>query len=124
SPADGAVLQVVWFDRGPDEPGRLLVMVHHFAVDGVSWRVLVPALADAWRAASAGRDAEPEPVATSFRGWVRRLVEEADQPSRREELEVWRAALGGPDPVIGAGPLDPSLDTYGSAGSVTLRLPA
>ncbi|KOG47318.1 hypothetical protein ADK38_45885, partial [Streptomyces varsoviensis] len=34
APADGVMAQFVWFDRGPHEPGRLLVMVHHFAVDG------------------------------------------------------------------------------------------
>ncbi|MEV0281340.1 non-ribosomal peptide synthase/polyketide synthase [Streptomyces sp. NPDC050610] len=124
SPADGVMVQIVWFDRGPDEPGRLLVMVHHFAVDGVSWRLLVPALADAWRTASTGRDAEPRSVATSFRGWAQRLTEEAQQPSRTAELEQWRGVLDTPDPVIGSGPLDPALDTYGSAGSVTLRLPA
>ncbi len=124
APADGVMAQFVWFDRGPHEPGRLLVMVHHFAVDGVSWRLLLPALADAWRAAAAGREPEPRPVATSFRGWAQRLTEEAQQPSRVAELERWRQVLDAPEPIIGAGPLDPALDTYGTAGSVTLRLPA
>src|SRR5690606_24085706 len=48
SPADAVVAQFVWFDTGPEEPGRLLVVVHHLAVDGVSWRVLLPDLAAAW----------------------------------------------------------------------------
>ncbi|MFF9002044.1 condensation domain-containing protein [Streptomyces achromogenes] len=40
-PAAGVVLRVVWFDAGTDRPGQLLVMLHHFAVDGVSWPVLL-----------------------------------------------------------------------------------
>src|SRR5262249_7295542 len=36
SPAAGVLVQAVWFDAGGSEAGRLLVMVHHLAVDGVS----------------------------------------------------------------------------------------
>ena len=32
------------------DPGRLLLTIHHLAVDGVSWRILVPDLAAAWQA--------------------------------------------------------------------------
>src|SRR5262249_10905129 len=47
-PWAGVMVQLVWFDAGPDAPGRLLVMAHHLAVDGVSWRILVPDLVAAW----------------------------------------------------------------------------
>ena len=36
------------------QPGRLLLTIHHLAIDGVSWRILLPDLAAAW-AAIAGR---------------------------------------------------------------------
>ena len=35
-------------------PGRLLLTIHHLAVDGVSWRILVPDLAAAWAAIARG----------------------------------------------------------------------
>ena len=38
------MVQAVWFDAGPAQPGRLLLIVHHLAVDGVSWRILLPDL--------------------------------------------------------------------------------
>jgi len=41
----GVLLQAVWFDAGAEQAGRLLVMIHHFAVGRVSWRILVPELA-------------------------------------------------------------------------------
>ncbi|CAM5560174.1 Linear gramicidin synthase subunit D [Streptomyces tendae] len=51
----GRVVQSVWFDRRYTRPGLLLLIVHHLVVDGVSWRILVPDLAEAHRAVAAGR---------------------------------------------------------------------
>ncbi|HMK71848.1 MAG TPA: amino acid adenylation domain-containing protein, partial [Myxococcaceae bacterium] len=34
----GPLVRVAYFDAGPGERGRLLLVVHHLAVDGVSWR--------------------------------------------------------------------------------------
>ncbi|RRQ75790.1 non-ribosomal peptide synthetase, partial [Streptomyces griseofuscus] len=38
-PEAGVVFDVTWCDAGPSERGRLLWVVHHLAVDGVSWRI-------------------------------------------------------------------------------------
>ncbi|WP_268762186.1 condensation domain-containing protein, partial [Frankia casuarinae] len=53
-PRAGVMVQVVWLDRGRELPGRVLLVAHHLVVDGVSWRVLVPDLAAAYRAVAAG----------------------------------------------------------------------
>src|SRR5262249_20916186 len=37
----GPLLRVVLFDLGPDRPNRLLIIIHHLIVDGVSWRILM-----------------------------------------------------------------------------------
>ena len=50
-PQAGCMLQAVWF-TGTSE-GRLLLVIHHLVVDGVSWRILVPDLAAAWKCADA-----------------------------------------------------------------------
>ncbi|WP_367133476.1 MULTISPECIES: amino acid adenylation domain-containing protein [Streptomyces] len=125
-PADGVMLQAVWFDAGPGDPGRLLLLVHHLAVDGVSWRILVQDLADAWQQAAAGRRPELAPVRTSFRGWAQRLCEAAAEPDRVAELAVWTgmapgAAAGEPLTRV---PLDPARDTVSTARSLTSDLPA
>jgi aspartate racemase len=41
APGAGVMMQAVWFDAGDAKPGRLLVVVHHLVVDGVSWRILL-----------------------------------------------------------------------------------
>ena len=57
-PRAGEMVRAVWLDPGPGQPGHLLLVVHHLAVDGVSWRILVPDLAAAWQAIAEGRAPE------------------------------------------------------------------
>ncbi|MGW2314971.1 condensation domain-containing protein, partial [Actinomadura luteofluorescens] len=116
-PAAGTVAQLVWFDAGREQ-GRLLVVLHHLAVDGVSWRILLPDLVTAWAGGAL------DPVPTSFRRWAQRLAAEASDPARTAELPLWEDVLATPDPVLGARPLDPAADTFGTARHLTLGLPA
>ncbi|MFC7961403.1 amino acid adenylation domain-containing protein [Rhodococcoides kroppenstedtii] len=89
-PDGGAVLSVVWFDRG-DDPGRLLLVAHHLAVDGVSWSILVEDLAVAWVAVESGDAPVLAPVRTSLREFSRRVDEDAHSPQRLAELPYWQA---------------------------------
>ncbi|WUC79116.1 amino acid adenylation domain-containing protein [Streptomyces sp. NBC_00536] len=123
-PAAGAMVECVWFDAGGDAPGRLTVVAHHLVVDGVSWRILLPDLEAAFEALTAGRPVLLEPVGTSFRRWSQQLTELAGAPERMRELALWRGILDGPDPLLTNLPLDPTRDTFGSAASLSLNLPA
>ncbi len=92
APDEGIVLQAVWFDGG-DRPGRLLLVVHHLAVDGVSWRILFEDLATAWDGLSAGRASGLRPVGTSLRRYAQIVANQAQQPRRLNELEHWTQVL-------------------------------
>ncbi|WP_420753991.1 condensation domain-containing protein, partial [Rhodococcus sp. O3] len=123
-PASGIVLQAVWFDpENTEVPGRLLLVIHHSAVDGVSWRILVPDLATAWSQIAAGQDPRLEAVGTSMRRWAHGLVEAAQQPERLAELDFWRATTAGDDPTIGSRPLDPATDVIATAEHFCVELP-
>ncbi|HVV14352.1 non-ribosomal peptide synthetase [Amycolatopsis sp.] len=63
-PAAGPMIRAVCFD------GRLLLVLHHLVVDGVSWRVLAEDLAEAWTARAASKPVALTPVPTSFRRWA------------------------------------------------------
>ncbi|WP_329570737.1 non-ribosomal peptide synthetase [Kitasatospora sp. NBC_01266] len=115
APADGVMVQLVWFDAGPQRPGRLLLVVHHLVVDGVSWRILLPDLAAAWRGE------QLPPVATSLRSWATALVAEAGR--RDAELPLWQGMLDGPDPLLGSRALDHARDTRQTVGHLELTLP-
>ncbi|MFJ9887221.1 amino acid adenylation domain-containing protein [Streptomyces sp. NPDC091287] len=123
-PEAGTMVRCVWFDAGTEAPGRLTVIIHHLAVDGVSWRILNPDLEAAFTALMAGRAVELEPVGTSFRRWSQALSELAGQPERMRELTLWREVLGGPDPALTPRPIDPAKDRFGTASQLTLTLPA
>ncbi|MEV0456636.1 amino acid adenylation domain-containing protein, partial [Catellatospora methionotrophica] len=91
-PDAGSMLRAVWFDAG-DRPGRLLLAVHHLAVDGVSWRILFEDLAAAWHAAASGTVASLPPVDTSLRRFGQVVTTQAQQPQRLAELEHWARTL-------------------------------
>ncbi|WP_055698245.1 non-ribosomal peptide synthetase, partial [Streptomyces silaceus] len=110
-PAAGVMVRAVWVDAGPDHVGRLVLVAHHLAVDGVSWRVLVPDLRAACEAAAEGRAAEPAPVGTSFRRWARLLEAQATSEERTAELDAWLTLLGEEQSPLGTRALDPARDT-------------
>ncbi|WP_441012533.1 condensation domain-containing protein, partial [Escherichia coli] len=122
-PDNGVVLQAVWFDAGEGTTGRLLLMAHHLVIDGVSWRILLPDLATAYRALGSGDEVEFPPVGTSFRAWAQGLVEAASSEARVAELDVWTSMLGTEDPLLGNRPLDPERDTAATSRSLSLELP-
>ncbi|MEV0321981.1 amino acid adenylation domain-containing protein [Streptomyces sp. NPDC050658] len=120
--AAGVMAQFVWFDAGTETPGRLTILLHHFAVDGVSWRILLPDLAAAWRQVRDGATPKLPDVATSVRRWAHALTEAA-AGERTAELALWRQIVSGPDPDLGARPFDPALDTMATVEQVSLELP-
>ena len=124
SPAAGRLLQAVWFDAGDQAAGRLLLSILHLAVDGVSWRILVPDLAACWASVAAGRLPELSPRGTSYRGWGHRLVEEAQAAGRVAELSQWLGMLSGRSVRLFDGELDGGRDIAGTARHLTVELPA
>ena len=121
-PDAGVMVQAVWFDAGSTRPGRLLLVVHHLVVDGVSWRILVPDLVAAWEAVTAGCPPQLDPVGTSFRRWARLLTEEAHRPGREAELPLWRAILEPDDPPLATVQLDRVRDTAATTRHLTATL--
>ncbi|WP_431877566.1 condensation domain-containing protein [Amycolatopsis sacchari] len=81
---DERLLQVVWF------PDRVLLVADHLVVDGVSWRILLDDLAEAWQGHELFRSG------TSFRRWSQILR----QQDRSGEADLWRGILDGADPVL------------------------
>ena len=51
---DGPLMRMVYFDEG-EETGRLFWTIHHLAVDGVSWRILLEDLQTAYTQAVQGQ---------------------------------------------------------------------
>ncbi|MFE7096483.1 alpha/beta fold hydrolase, partial [Streptomyces erythrochromogenes] len=118
APRDGVTLQAVWIDRGGSRPGRLVLMLHHLVVDGVSWRILLPDLLTAYERPGTALD----PVGTSLRHWSQLLHGQA--ADRGGELPHWNQLLSRTEQPVGARPLDPARDTYATARTLRVTLPA
>ncbi|QLE75209.1 amino acid adenylation domain-containing protein [Streptomyces rectiverticillatus] len=123
-PDTGAVLRALWCDAGPAADGRLLLTVHHLAVDGVSWRILLPELADAYAARAAGRAPALEPEATGPRAWAAQLLQHAHTRTRTAEAAYWRTALAGPQAPLSRTAADPHRDTTATLRTLRRTLPA
>ncbi|HEX7242314.1 MAG TPA: amino acid adenylation domain-containing protein, partial [Longimicrobiaceae bacterium] len=96
----GPLLRVVHFDLGDDRPGRLLLVVHHLAVDGVSWRILLEDLQTACEQLARGEEVDLGDRSTSFKHWAERLVGHARSLALRKASAYWLAL-----PWDGAAPL-------------------
>ncbi|WP_281177051.1 non-ribosomal peptide synthetase [Paraburkholderia bannensis] len=74
----------------------LLVAVHHLAVDGVSWRVLLEELQSAYEQAENGETIALGAASTAWSTWANALHEYAGAPVVQAEAAWWRDTLGAP----------------------------
>ncbi len=115
-PGAGRMVRVVWFDAGHRRSGRLLLVIHHLAVDGVSWRILLPDLLAAWSAGREGAEVRLSEPTTSFRTWARLLQAEAVNPARVADLPAWTALLTPSPPLSPARALSAPVGERGTWG--------
>ncbi|GGW36525.1 non-ribosomal peptide synthetase [Streptomyces xantholiticus] len=120
-PDTGMMVQAVWFDAGAARPGRLLLVMHHLVVDGVSWRVLLSDLAAAWDAVVRDEPPALEPVPTSLRRFAREVAEQATSPQRQAELPYWAKTLAPGAELV---PAATRTGTSGAAREYLVTLPA
>ncbi len=124
APQAAVMAQAVWFDAGPGKPGRLLLVTYDLVMDGVSWQILVPDLAAAWAAVTAGRQPVLDPAGTSFGRWSQQLASQAHDPAVAAQLPAWQEIAGHQDPPLGRAALDPGQDTASPASRMPVPLPA
>ncbi|MER5502748.1 amino acid adenylation domain-containing protein [Streptomyces sp. NPDC002561] len=87
--ASGPLLRAALFDLGAGRGQRLLLAVHHLAVDGVSWRILLQDLADTYRSLAAGERPVLPLKTTSYQAWSARLQHYGSTPAATGELGHW-----------------------------------
>ncbi len=85
----GQLIQAALFYLGADQPSRLLLIIHHLAVDGVSWRILLTDLFNAYQQINSGEAIQLPPKTSSFRDWSHRLTEYGQSAELKAELNYW-----------------------------------
>ncbi|WP_085691694.1 MULTISPECIES: non-ribosomal peptide synthetase [unclassified Pseudomonas] len=84
----------------PDGSQRLLLVIHHLAVDGVSWRVLLEDLQQAYQTLAAGQPLQLPAKTTSYKAWAERLQTYAAAPALQQQLGYWQAQLQGASEML------------------------
>ncbi len=85
---NGPLWRVVLF-RLLDGSCRLLIVVHHLAIDGVSWRILLEDLENAYLCAQRGEPLDLPAKTTSFREWGTQLLQYAESESLAIQRAHW-----------------------------------
>jgi len=88
---DGPIVKFAFFNLGDETPGRLLIAIHHLAIDGISWRILLEDLYNAYVQLSENKQVQLPAKTTSFRQWSTRLSEYANSRDLKDTLDYWRA---------------------------------
>ncbi|MBA3825534.1 MAG: hypothetical protein H0X24_16755 [Ktedonobacterales bacterium] len=118
----GPLVQVVVFRLGANRNYRVLFIIHHLAVDAISWRVLLDDFALVYQQLQ--RNAAPQlPAKTSsFKQWAEGLVAYAQSDPLAKEAPFWLAQ----EQSLPALPVDhtapATANTEGAAQSVAVML--
>ncbi|HGY55853.1 MAG TPA: amino acid adenylation domain-containing protein [Caldithrix abyssi] len=85
----GPLARFVYFKMGAERFDRILMIVHHLAMDGISWRILLEDLQAAYQQLAMGRDAQLPPKTTSYKQWAEKLTEYASGDKLAAEKDFW-----------------------------------
>ena len=97
NPAAGVMLSALWVASA----GQLVLIIHHLAVDGVSWRILLEDLNIAWAQHHSGQPVVLPATGTSFARWSSLLAEHAHRPGSRAPGRGVAAGGGNPGGAAG-----------------------
>jgi non-ribosomal peptide synthase protein (TIGR01720 family) len=87
----GPLVRVALFHLGDYKPSRLLLVIHHLAVDGVSWRILLEDLQTAYQQLESGCSIQLPAKTTGFKHWAFQLTEYTRSSVARKELTYWQS---------------------------------
>ncbi len=117
NPAAGVMLSALWVPS----TAQLLLIVHHLAVDGVSWRILLEDLNLAWVQLRGRQQVVLPAGGTSFRRWASLLDEHARHPQVVEQANAWRRVAA---TAVALPAVRPEVDTFATAGNLSVELDA
>jgi amino acid adenylation domain-containing protein/non-ribosomal peptide synthase protein (TIGR01720 family) len=115
NPAAATMLSALWVAS----TGQLVLIIHHLAVDGVSWRILLEDLNIAWVQHRGGQPVVLAAEGTSFAQWASLLAEYARRPEVVAQADTWRQVAAVPAALLA---VQPAVDTFATAGHLAVSL--
>ncbi len=115
NPAAGMMLSGLWVES----TGQLVVIIHHLAIDGVSWRILLEDFNIAWAQHRLGQPLALPAAGTSFAQWASQLAEYAHRPEVVGQADSWKQVMATPATLPA---VRPEVDTFAAAGLLSVML--
>ena len=120
----GPILRSAWFECGAEMGRRLALVIHHLAVDGVSWRILLEDLQQASLQLLRGEELQLGIRTTTTQQWGRSLLRSAAEDDWDEEIEYWKSLSAKPKSRPPVDFSQPDSRRVRGIGSVRTRLDA
>ncbi|MCZ8116908.1 MAG: amino acid adenylation domain-containing protein [Microcystis sp. LE18-22.4A] len=98
---EGPLMAVVFFALG--ERGKMLIVIHHLAVDGISWRIILEDFVTIYHQLETQKPLQLTPKTSSFKTWAEELQNYAKTPEFHAQFKYW---LNRDFPSISPLPLD------------------
>jgi amino acid adenylation domain-containing protein/non-ribosomal peptide synthase protein (TIGR01720 family) len=96
----GRLLQAVLFETPASEASnRLLIVIHHLVVDGVSWRILLEELEQLLEGSFNGVKNELGNKTSSYRQWYEALEKYGQSSVLTSQIPYWHKAIKGYKPI-------------------------
>ena len=87
---NGPLIKVTLFNCGNSRSARLLIVIHHLIVDGVSWRILLEDLEYIYQSLEKQEDTPYLTKTHSYQQWSNALVNYSKSPDLIKEIDYWK----------------------------------
>ncbi|MGP5245482.1 condensation domain-containing protein, partial [Corynebacterium variabile] len=121
-PEAGVLWGAALISSDSETAGRLIMVIHHLIVDGVSWRILTDDLTHAWGRYVHGTSTPLPATGTPVTTWAHALASRATDADITNQLDYWTDATTGEDPLLGIRSLDQATDIRDTADAVPIHL--
>src|SRR5262249_7009682 len=83
------ILRVGQIEMGRGQNPRLVMIIHHLTVDGVSWRILLEDLERGYRQLRGGESIRLGHKTTSWQYWARRIKQYSHEEMVKQGISYW-----------------------------------
>ncbi|TRU24576.1 MAG: amino acid adenylation domain-containing protein [Microcystis aeruginosa Ma_QC_B_20070730_S2] len=84
---EGPLMAVVFFALA--ESGKMLIVIHHLAVDGISWRIILEDFVTIYQQLETQKPLQLPPKTSSFKTWAEELQNYAKTPEFYAQFKYW-----------------------------------
>src|SRR4029453_16186976 len=95
---NGPLMKVVLYRLETED--RILIVIHHLVVDGVSWRILLEDLQKGYRQRLEGKEIDFGPKTDSFKQWAEAVKTYGISKYLLQELNYWSGVLSAETPPL------------------------